>query len=230
MQIGEVLLRTTAAFLLLVMLCRIIGKKEISQMTFFNYVSGITFGSITASLLIDPSKNAWIGITAMTGWTALTLISGIATLKSRKLRLILAGQPTVLIKDGKLLEKAMRGARITVDELTSLLREKNVFAVKHVHSAILEQDGKLSVMLKQDFQPASKADINVPLTARQHVPAIVIADGRVDSRLLLVRGLDQRWLKRELKKQGIADTDQVFFAEIGEDGTLHADLYQDPVH
>ncbi len=227
MHIGEVLLRTAAAFIFLVLLCRMIGKKEISQMTFFNYVSGIAFGSITASLLIDPSKNSWIGFTAMAGWAAMTWIAGYASLKSLKLRVMLSGQPTILIKDGKLLEKAMLGSRMTVDELTSMLRQKNVFSVKRVQYAILEQDGQLSVMLRQQFQPASKADVNAVPANNPQVPATVVTDGHVHTRILSERGLDEAWLKRELAKQGAADLNKVFFAEIGEDGALHADVYQD---
>lgn len=111
MSISELFVRLTIAFLSLIFLARLIGRKEISQMTFFNFVSAISFGTIGASLAIDSSLSFRNGVIALIVWSLFTIIIGVLNIKSPKVRLAVEGQPRILIKKGKIMESELRKVR-----------------------------------------------------------------------------------------------------------------------
>jgi uncharacterized membrane protein YcaP (DUF421 family) len=146
------------------------GRKEISQMTFFNFVSGIAIGTIGASLAIDPSLTVRNGLIALVGWTLITILLGYIDIKSKKVRELIEGQPRILIKKGQIMEGELRKVRLDIDALNALLRQKNIFAVPEVDYAIFETDGNLSVMKKDPCQPLSKSDLGIQNTAPNTYP------------------------------------------------------------
>jgi uncharacterized membrane protein YcaP (DUF421 family) len=121
------------------------GRKEISQMTFFNFVSAISIGTLGASLAIDSSISIRNGLIALIAWSAFTIITGFLDIKSPKFRLAVEGQPVIVIKNGKIMNRALRKVRLDLDALNTLLRKKNVFSVSDVNYAIFEIVGTLSV-------------------------------------------------------------------------------------
>ncbi|MBL0387571.1 DUF421 domain-containing protein [Tumebacillus sp. ITR2] len=230
MQIGEELLRTAIAYLVMLVLCRIMGKKQVSQMTFFNYVAGITFGAIAASLVIDTSKDLGLGILSLVEWSVLTILMGIVSLQSPRLRKVIDGQPTIMIRNGKILDTAMKESRLNMDDLTMLLRKKNVFSIMDVDYAILEPDGALSVLKKQHAQAATKKDVYAKPSPTHYLPTEIISDGRVVQRNLQELNLSRDWLEQQLRQLGVSDVKKVFYAEIQADGSLHVDEFQERVH
>src|SRR4051794_34405375 len=127
MTILELVLRLAIAFITLLTLTRLIGRKEISQMTFFNFVSAISIGTLGASLAIDPSISITNGLIALVAWSAFTIFMGILDIKSQKFRVAVEGEPRILVKKGKIMEDELRKVRLDIDTLNALLRKKNVF-------------------------------------------------------------------------------------------------------
>ena len=149
----NIVIRSFFALVFLFVLTRILGKKQISQLTFFEYVLGITIGDLAGAISTDVDFRFWHGVIAILVWVLIPLTLEILTLKSKTLRLWFEGKGTVVIKDGKILEDNLKKERYTGDELLEQLRTKSVFRVADVEFAMLEANGDLSVLLKSELQP-----------------------------------------------------------------------------
>lgn len=225
-ETSMILVRSILAFVILFIVARILGKKQISQLTFFDYVVGISIGTMAASLAIDSSlkiTNALIGFLV---FLIIPLLMALGSIKSFKLRGIFEGSPTVLIENGKVLEKNLMKVKFTFDDLMSQLREKNVFKLADVEIACLESNGKLSVMKKSESRPVTPKDLGL-LMAPEHRPSLVIIDGSVIGKNLQKYGFTEEALLAEIKKQGAQNYDDVFLAQIDSNGNLYVDLYDD---
>ncbi len=230
-MIMDLTLRIIIAFVTLLILTRVMGRKEISQLTFINFVSAITIGAIAAVLVMDPDVSILKGVLALAGWTVITLLLGFIDLKSKKARNLISGQPRILIKNGKIMEKELHKVRMDVDALNALLRQKNVFSVAEVEYAIFETDGKLSVMKKESKQPVLKSDLHIKSQPTAYpVPTEVINEGRILSSNLEKLNLDTQWLNQQLTSLGIQSISDVFYAEVQKDGTLYVDEKRDLLH
>lgn len=209
------------------------GRKEISQMTFFNFVSAITIGTIGGALITDPNFTIWEGIYSLIGWSLLTLTMGIVDIKYQKSRKVIEGEPIIVIKDGKIMEKSLKTVRLDIDALKTMLREKDIFSIAEVNYAIFETDGKLSVLKKESKLNATKGDLHMaPENRTYNIPTSVgvISDGVVDLKNLAQLNLDKQWLEKQLRQQGIHSVSDIFYAEVQEDGTLYIDKQNDTLH
>ncbi|MEQ6388385.1 DUF421 domain-containing protein [Bacillaceae bacterium S4-13-58] len=231
MSISELLIRLTIGFVGLFALTRIMGRKEISQMTFFNFVSAIAIGSLTSMLILSQNLSIRNGVIALVGWTIFTLVMDTIDIKSKAARKVTTGDPIIVIKDGKIVERALKKSRLDVDSLMAMLRQKNVFSLNDVDYAVFETNGKISVMKIIEQQAATKKDINKISSAKVYpIPTEVISDGKILTKNLEKLNLDQNWLQQELSKAGIETVDNVFFAQVLQDGTLHIDQDNRRVH
>jgi uncharacterized membrane protein YcaP (DUF421 family) len=226
MNIIEVLVKVVISFAILLLLTRIMGKKQTGHLTYFNYITGITIGALAAAITIDPSIDMVDGLVSLIGWSFLTYLLSYINLKSSKARTILNDQPTILIKNGMILEKTMASARLNMDNLSMLLREKNIFSINEVDYAILEPNGQLSVLKKVDQQNVTKKDLQVMTVKPLYLPTKIIVDGKIMSDNLRALHLNQSWLEKQLQQSGVSLPD-VFYAEIQSDGTLYIDKRQD---
>ena len=229
MEILEVALRTAGAYIFLLILTRMLGKKQVSQLTYFNYVAGITFGSITAGLFITPNIPVIYGLTSLAVWALFTMLADVITIKSPKAKILMEGEPTIIIKDGKLLENSLRSLRLTIDDVNMLLRNQNIFSVKDVDYAIFEHNGKISVLKKVDQQNITKRDMNIAGN-RLFFPTKLISDGQILHKNLRELNLKPEWLDNQLNNAGINNIEEVFYAEIEEDGSLYIDKQSDFLH
>lgn len=220
----EIFARTIVTFAILLFLARIMGKKQIGQLTFFNYVTGITIGSIAAELVAHDDTHYLNATTALILWAILTLLVSYVSTKSSKVKELLDDKPSIVIKDGKIIEKELKSNRIPVTDLTMLLRLQGVFSVKDVHFAVLETNGELSIFKKVAQQPATKQDVKAPVAEPKYMPSTLIADGIIIQKNLLGLNLTEEWLIKELKKSGINSANQVFYAQIDSDGSVYFDL------
>ncbi|MFZ0370157.1 MAG: DUF421 domain-containing protein [Halobacillus sp.] len=232
MDVIELLFRLALAFTVLLVLTRIMGRKEISQLTFFNFVSAISIGTIGGSLAIDASLSVRNGLIALVSWAVFTVFLGYLDIKSKDVRLAIDGQPLIVVKQGKVLEGELRKARLDLDSLHVLLRKKNVFSLNEVNYAIFETDGTLSVMKKTGDQPFTKKDGNVVSNspAVYPIPTTVVSDGQINDANLQSLNLDQKWLHQQLKSAGVPSISEVFYAEVQKDGSLYIDKRNDPIH
>jgi len=215
-----ILFRTTSIFLVLLILTRLLGKKQMSHLTFFNYITGITIGSIAANMVRETEEPFMDDFIGLVWWCILTALAGYMGLKSGKLRRIIDGQPTILIKKGEIMKNALKSSSVNMDDLSMLLRKQNAFSIADVEYAILEPNGSLSVMKKSQQQQVTKSDMKISTPISKYLPSEIIADGKIIYHNLKEFNLDEEWLSNQLKQQNISSIDDIFYAEIQSDGTL----------
>jgi uncharacterized membrane protein YcaP (DUF421 family) len=232
MDVIELAIRITLTFLVLFTVTRMTGRIEISQMTFFNFVSAITIGTIGGAIVTSADFSILNGILALVGWGILTILMEFIDIKSKKARTLLSGQPIIVIKDGMIMEQSLRKVRVDINELKVMLREKNVFSISDVDYAILETNGKLSVLKKESKQSLTKSDMNINSTSKDKIPLSteVVSDGIINEKNLSKLNLDEQWLEQQLKKSGVQSVSDVFYAEVQQDGSLYIDSRNDTVH
>ncbi|BCU81094.1 DUF421 domain-containing protein [Polycladomyces abyssicola] len=227
MEYLQILLQTLVAFGTLLVVTVILGKQQIAEMTYFEYINGITVGSIAATLATDVDRNMgyhWLGLVA---FSALTLLMSYVSLKSRKARKLLQGEPILIVSDGKIMEENMRKTRFTMAEILQLFRKKNVFDLSQVQFAVLENDGTLSVMMKPQYQPTTPKNVFQPSSVPQ-VPMELVVDGKVIHENLRKLGQSEKWLLEQIQKQKpVTSMDEVFYVAMESDGKLYVDLIDD---
>lgn len=224
-EFGEVAIRTLFTFIVLLIVTRLLGRKQISQLTFFNYMTGITIGSMAASFTVESHVSVTEGATGVLGWCLLTLLVELIALKWPKARVALDGQPVILISRGKILERELAKTRMNMDDLSMMLRDKNVFSVNEVEYAILEPNGSVTVMKKDEHQHPVKSDLLfIPRKPIRQLPTELIVDGKLVEKNLQSLHLTEDWLDLELGKQHVLRS-EVFYAELQSDGSLYFDLY-----
>lgn len=219
--------RSAIAFVVLLVLARLQGQKQVAQLSFFNYVTGIAIGSIAAIVAIERTVSVATGVTALVVWTALSIGADVASLKSMTARALLEDEPIVLIHNGRVLERNMRKVRYNLSELLAHLRSSGIFAPSQVAFAVLETDGKLSVLKKPQFEPATRQDVKATIPTQNVLETEFIIDGQVLDENLEAMGKDIDWLMAKLKAQNVTDTSQVGMAVLEADGSLFVDL-KDP--
>lgn len=217
------ILRAVIAFLLLLIVTRLVGRKAISQMTFFDFTVAITFGSLTANLGIGSSNTPLTAGIVIVIFGALAILTSYIALSSMRFRKLVDSEPVVVIAKGELVKSNMRRVRLTLPMLTTLLREKNVFNIIDVEYAILENDGKLSVMPKSNKQPLTPSDMGIAMPYKGLTTELII-DGQLLRQNLSQTGHNEAWLRIELKNRGIQSERDVFFAALDNTGTLYISL------
>lgn len=212
--------RTLIGFAILLLFTRLTGKKQLSQMTIFTYITGITLGSMIGEMVIHGGVEFVEEIIGVTLWGIFSFVVEYVGLKIPFMRVVLDSEPTIVIKRGEIQIKELRKMRLNMDDLTMLLREKDVFTVRDVWYAILEPHGELSIVKKAPKQSVLLENIGLQPQNLSHLPGELITDGKLITKNLLEFGKTEAWLTQELSKQGITAIKQVFYAELSEDGTL----------
>ncbi|TFD99606.1 DUF421 domain-containing protein [Jeotgalibacillus salarius] len=218
-----VIIRGLLMVIVLFVCTKLLGKKQISQLSFFEYVTGITIGSIGAEVITGLDRKFLHGVLGILSFISIPLAVDYLSLKSKKLRDIVEGEGTVFIQQGKLIEGNLKKERYTTDELMELLRRKDIFSVSDVNFAILEPSGELNVMLKKSRMPVVQEDIKK--ISQEGKPAeTIIMDGKPIEKALNSINRDVDWLREQLERRSVNITD-VFLAQIEADGKLFLDLY-----
>ena len=223
----EIILRSLGALAALLVFTRILGKKQISQLTYFEYIVGITLGGLAGVISTDVEAHYPLGLLAMFVWFIVPLGLSFLALKSIRLRRWMEGTSRVVIQDGKVLEGNLRKERMTAEELMEHLRVRDVFRIADVEMAMLESTGELSVLRKRDKQTVTPSDLGMKLP-REQEPKMVIIDGKIMDEPLANMGLSREWLKEELAKAGVT-AENVFLAQVDAYRQLYVDLYDDKI-
>lgn len=216
------ILRVIGTVAILYLLSRLMGKRQISQLGFFDYVAGISIGTIAATLAIDTTMNYVQGLIALVIWAIVPIALSFMALKNKKARDITEGRPSILIQNGKIIEKNLRQSRLNINDVLKECRQKNAFSLSDVEFAILETDGKVSVLLKSERQPLTPQDIHMPLQKRSMAVNLII-DGEILFKNLAGIQKDETWLKAEMEKQNYRSTEGVLLAYLDADGYLRID-------
>lgn len=222
----EVLLRSLITFIGLLCLALLMGRKQLSQITFFDYVVGITIGSIAAIIAVDRSISVIEGTIAIVIWSVMPVIVGYIAMRSIKFRILVDGEPKVIIQNGVIINKNMLREKYNMGDLLMQLRDKGIFNISEVDFAILEPNGKLSVLKKPQHCAVTLKDINIT-TDYTGVMIELIIDGRIISKHLESIGKDVGWLQDQLNSRHIESVDRVIFTGYLSNGELYVSLRND---
>jgi uncharacterized membrane protein YcaP (DUF421 family) len=221
----EVVIRTLVAVLVLFFLTKMLGKRQVSQLSLFEYITGITIGSITAYVSLDLDTNWHLGVIALAVWVLVSIGVDYLQMKSKIMRDFIDGKPTILIKSGKIMEDNLKKERVTSDELMMQLRKKNVFLAADVEFAVMEPNGEIDVLLMRENQPLTPKHLGIKVSPGP-APQAVIMDGKIIDEPLAAAGFSREWLKTELDKIGVS-YENVFLGQVDGYGQLYVDLFDD---
>ena len=227
-EVLVVAVRSIIAFFSLLIFARILGKQQISQLTFFDYTLGITIGSIAAELTVDLSSRAlphWIGLLS---WAILGYAMEFITMKWRYAAKYIEGEPTIIVMNGKIMENALRKMKYNVSDIMEQLRNKDVFDLTEIDFAIIESNGQISVLKKPEYQNVTCKDLKIK-KEKSGISTELIYDGILIEENLRQLNKDKKWLMNQLKSQDIKDISEVFLATLNPGGSLYVDKYKDHI-
>lgn len=211
------------AALVLFFLTKLMGKKQISQLSIFDYIVGISIGSIAAATAVDRTISVVDGVTSMVVWAVFPITFSLISRRSIKGRKFLDGTPTILIQNGKIVERNLNSVQFTVNDLLEELRIKDVFNIEDVEFAILETGGKLSVLKKAAAQTPTVSQLNLPVNY-QGLTANVILDGKIIYDSLESIGFDENRLMSDLLKINVTSVSDVLLGCYDSSGKLYIDF------
>jgi uncharacterized membrane protein YcaP (DUF421 family) len=232
----EFCLRVVSLYLIVMVALRVMGKREIGQLSIFDFVVSVMIAELSTMPMEDPSIPFYLAPLAIGMLVALQIMVAVIQLKSRRFRNLVDGEPSVLIEHGQIQDKEMKKTRYTLSDLMMQLREKGVAHVADVEFAILETSGKLSVLPKSEKRPLTATDVSQPVLP-ETIPMPLVEDGQPVAKTLTTLKRDQAWLSEQLRRRGYAKIEDVFYATIDQSGTLFIDaidgtsaVYRDPQH
>lgn len=208
--------RTILLYLVLMGAVRLMGKRQIGQMEASEFVVAMLVADLAAIPMQDVSIPLLSGVVPILTILGLELVLSFLIMKSVALRKFVCGKPVILVDNGKILQENLRSTRITLDELVSHLRQKDVLDLKRVQYVILETDGNLSVFPYPQQMPATAADAGIK-TGKQSLPVTVIQDGKLFRDDLRRAGKDMAWLRKTLSKHRSRQETTLLLTVDGED-------------
>ncbi|MHA7582835.1 DUF421 domain-containing protein [Paenibacillus vandeheii] len=220
MNVLEMITRVALVFLLLIVWARVLGRKLISQMTFFDFVAGVTMGSIGASIIFSPNIRLVIGLVGLSLFCALVLLTSWVSLKSMKADQAINAGPLILVNQGKVLVRELAKIRMTYSQLLMLLRKKNAFYLDEVEQAVFETDGTLSVQMKTSAMQVTRQDLSLTVSSRG-MPHVFISDGKLIDTSLKALNKDRQWVDELMKQQGLNRVSDVALAQMDQTGHFY---------
>lgn len=214
------LFRTVALYLLIILGIRLMGKRQIGELEPTELVFTLIIADLAAVPMQDFGIPLIIGIIPIVTLLCVTYLLSLLTARSIRARAVLCGKPSIVVENGKINQKEMRKNRFTLDELSEELRLQGVTDVTTVKYAILETSGQVSVLLRAEDQPLTAGQQG--LTPKEKgLPTLLISDGRVLGDNMRRRGLDDKWLQKQLQRHHVRRADQVFALWVDEAGEVY---------
>lgn len=218
-EVLQVILASLFSAIILFLIAKIIGHKQVAQLEFFDYITGITIGSIAAELATTLDKPWWKPTISMLVFGSITVALSIITRRFARSRKFINGTPTIIMNDGKLYRENMKKAKLELSEFLLLCRQEGYFNLNDIQTAVFEYNGKLSILPISTKRPLNPEDIK--LTPKpEHIGTEIIMDGRVMDDNLKRKGLNDDWLRKELKKQGYKNAKEIFLGICYDDNQL----------
>lgn len=211
MEIGKVLVSSLVSLTSLFLLTKVMGNREMAQLSMFDYISSIAIGSIAGEMAAMSTDNLIQPLLSMTFLSVFTLTINYLTCKSIILRRFFQGQSLLLYQDGQLYEKNMLNAKVDIGELLAECRVMGYFDLEDIHTIILESNGKLSIHPMSNKRPVTPEDLHIDPV--QPTPmANIIIDGIIMKGNLKSTGKDQAWINYRLNQEGVTDINDVMLA------------------
>lgn len=212
--------RTVILYLLLMVGLRLMGKRQIGELEPSELVLTLIISDLAAVPMQDFGIPLVNGVFPIIILLCLSMILSFVNLKSVRFRSILCGKPAIIIREGRLVQQNMNKTRLTIDELYEQLRSQGVTDLKSVKYAILETNGKISVLPYTQESPVTPKILGVQVQDETLLPILLINDGRIMSDNLRVSGRDMRWLEQQLRSRKLSSPRQVFLLTVDETGTV----------
>ncbi|MFA5635632.1 MAG: DUF421 domain-containing protein [Anaerovoracaceae bacterium] len=198
------------SFVSLFLIAKLMGHKQVSQLDFFDYITGITIGSIAAEFATNLEE-PWKPLVAMSIYGTITVLLSIVARKFPRIRKYLNGTSSIIMNNGKLDQKNMKKAKLDLNEFLMMCREQGYFDLSSIQTAIFECDGKLSILPNSSRRPTTPEDFQLK-PEQEPLFAEIIMDGRIMEKNLKHMGFDLNWLSIQLKQHKISSAEDVFLA------------------
>lgn len=211
MDILYVIVLSISSIVELFILCKLMGYRQLSQMSMFDYVNGITIGNIAAEMATSVEDNFLHPLIAMIIYASAAILLSWLSSKSIRARRIIAGKPILLMHKGKLYQENFKKSKIDLNEFTTQCRINGYFDLSQLESVILEENGHISFLPKSIHRPVTPEDMTLT-PSQEHLVANLIINGHIMPDNLKSSGKDEHWLMKELKKHGITHVKDVFLA------------------
>ena len=209
MEVLQVVLASLFSAVILFLIAKVIGHKQVAQLEFFDYITGITIGSIAAELATTLDKPWWKPTISMLVFGSITVALSVITRRFARSRKFINGTPTIIMNDGKLYRENMKKAKLELSEFLLLCRQEGYFNLGDIQIAVFEYNGKLSILPISAKRPLNPEDMGLN-PKPEHIGTEIIMDGKVMGDKLKRKGLNDEWLRKELKKQGYKSAKEIF--------------------
>ena len=210
MEILQVLLTSLLSAGALFLIAKIMGHKQMSQLDFFDYITGITIGSIAAELATEL-ETPLQPLISMGVYGVISVLLSKATHLLPRSRKYINGSPTILMDGGKLYRENLEKAKLDLSEFIVMCRQQGYFNLNDIQTAVFEFNGQLSILPVSSKRPANPQDLNLTLPT-ETIQTEVIMDGRILEENLHRMGFNEKWLEKQLRVQGYKRPDEIFLA------------------
>lgn len=205
----DILIKGYISLIFLFLVIKLLGKKQVSQLNVFDYVIGISLGNIAAEMTVNSDISIINGLLAMIIYGSCSLLVSFITSKSIVARRIISGVPIVLIENGKISKEQLRKVKLDINDLLQDAREDGIFDITEVDYAIMEASGKVTFLLKKEYEPIVKSDVNIE-SVNPGLTANLIMDGNIMYNNLKAFGKDKKWLIKKIREQGYDNINDIF--------------------
>ncbi len=216
MKLDETLMiipRSLLSILILYLVTKMIGKKQVSELSLFDYVIGISIGNFAAEMIINLDTPYLYGVIAIITFGLVAYLVSYFTMKSIKLRKLIIGTPTIVIQNGKIYETNLKKLKMDINDLLEQTRIGGFFDIGEIEYAIVEANGKLSIMPKSEYDKVTPNDMKIKVNKKDLVANIII-DTKVIKESLLNMNKTEEWLEKELKIRGYKNKEKIMLATL----------------
>lgn len=218
MEILRIIITSAVSLIVLFLLTKLMGSKQVSQLTMFDYIIGISIGSIAAEMAteLDTPLNS---LAAMIVYGIIAAAVSYISEKSLKARKLLSGKPLILLDNGKLYRENMKKARMDINEFLMQCRSQGYFDISNIQTAVMEFNGRMSILPKSTERPLTPQDMGIS-PEQEYMTIALIEDGAIIEENLKASGKDYIWLKKQLKEQGYNNPEDILLAMCDRNNTL----------
>lgn len=218
MDLIKVILTSLLSVVTMFIIAKISGHKQVAQLDFFDYINGITVGSIAAELATEL-EDPWKPFTAMIIYMLVSVLLSFTAQKFPKTRKFLNGTPTIIMDNGKINKKNMKKAKLELSEFLLMCRQEGYFNINDIETAVFEYNGKLTVLPKSTKRPIVPEDLNIA-PKKEKISNEIIMDGKILHGNLKKLGLDLTWLDKQLKEQKYNNANEIYLGICDQDNKL----------
>lgn len=227
MLIIKIIGASLLSIVVMLLISKLLGNKQISELNMFDYINGITIGSIAAEMSVSQEgEEIIIALVAMIVYGLVVFAISMATVKSIKCRRFFAGRTLLLIENGKIYSENLKKSKLDINDVLTKARTNGYFDISQINYAIMENNGEISFFPNSEYRPVTASDLKLePLPKPEYINLNIIIDGKIMHQNLKYCGVDEAWLNKELSARGKKAKD-IFLATLDKNNTLHLFEFQ----